>query len=67
MSHLALVTDNVDEEYKRLIDLGWYFTNPPILSPDGNSKVALCFHPAGIVIELVEIKKEWMPDSREND
>jgi len=60
LSHIGLVTDDIEAEYKRLSELGWHFVSPPIESPEGN-KLAVCFGPDGQAIELVEVRNEWVP------
>lgn len=59
LAHIGVSCDNIEEEYKRLVELGYHFISRPIESPDGNA-LAICFAPDGMAIELVEVKKEWM-------
>ncbi|MFZ3169722.1 MAG: VOC family protein [Candidatus Methanoperedens sp.] len=54
-SHIAFTVDNIDEEYRRLLENGVRFNCSPYISPDGYAKVAFCHDPDGTSIELVEI------------
>jgi len=54
-AHIALRVDDIEKEYKRLIDAGVDFPCPPVVSEDGYAKVTCCVDPSGYVIELVEI------------
>lgn len=54
-SHIAFTVDNIDNEYKRLLEKDVKFNCPPCVSPDGYAKVTFCHDPDGTNIELVEI------------
>lgn len=53
-SHTAFTVENLDDEYKRLKEKGIKFINSPQVSPNGKAKVAFCYDPDGIPVELVE-------------
>lgn len=55
VTHIAFSVDNLDAEYKRLLEAGVEFNSPPQLSPDGYAKVAFCKGPDEVFIELVEV------------
>jgi len=55
IAHIALETDDLNYEYKRLMEEGISFNSPPRLSPDNNAKVAFCRAPEGTFVELVEV------------
>lgn len=54
-SHVAFTVDNLDNEYKRLLEKNIKFNCPPFVSPDGYAKVTFCHDPDGTSIELVEV------------
>ena len=54
-AHIAFEVDNLDKEYKRLLNSGVPFLSEPVVSPDGYAKVVFCRDPDGIFIELVEV------------
>jgi len=53
-SHPAFTVENLDNEYQRLKENGVQFIAPPQISPDKKTKVAFCYDPDGVPIELVE-------------
>ena len=53
-SHPAFTVENLDEEYKRLKEKGIKFISLPQISPNGKAKVAFCYDPDGVPVELVE-------------
>ena len=53
-SHPAFTVENLDEEYKRLKEKGIKFISSPQMSPNGKAKVAFCYDPDGVPVELVE-------------
>ena len=53
-SHPAFTVENIDEEYKRLKEKGIKFISLPQVSPNGKAKVAFCYDPDGVPVELVE-------------
>jgi len=53
-SHPAFTVENLDDEYKRLKEKGVKFIFSPQISPNGKAKVAFCYDPDGVPIELVE-------------
>lgn len=53
-SHPAFTIENLDNEYQRLKKNGVQFIAPPQISPDKKAKVAFCYDPDGVPIELVE-------------
>lgn len=53
-SHLALTVDNLENLYQKLKLEGVKFNCPPQISPDGKAKVAFCYDPDGVPLELVE-------------
>lgn len=53
-SHLALTVDNLESLYQKLKEGGVKFIAPPQVSPDGKAKVAFCFDPDDVPVELVE-------------
>ncbi len=53
-SHTAFTVENLDNEYKKLKDQGVKFISEPQVSPNGKAKVALCYDPDGVPVELVE-------------
>ena len=55
-SHVAFTVDNADEEYERLGKEGVAFISAPQVSPDNKAKVAFCFDPNGVPIELEKFK-----------
>jgi len=55
LTHIALTVDDVEVEYRRLIDLGVVFIAQPQQSPDGAALVTFCKSPEGTLIELVEM------------
>lgn len=54
LKNLAFTTDNIDEAYKFLINLGYEFHVNPQLSPSGNGKNAFFKDPNGVIVELLE-------------
>lgn len=56
-SHIAFTVDNLDKEYKRLLDRGIKFNHSPCISSSGYAKVTFCKDPDGNFVELVEILK----------
>ncbi len=55
LSHIAFTVDDIEKEYKRLLEKGVDFISSPELSPDGYAKIAFCRDPNGVFIELVEV------------
>jgi len=53
-SHPAFTVENLEEEYNRLKDKGIKFISLPKISPNGKAKVAFCYDPDGVPVELVE-------------
>jgi catechol 2,3-dioxygenase-like lactoylglutathione lyase family enzyme len=53
-THIALTVFNLDEEFKRLKQLGVSFPSKPQFSPDGRVKVIYAKGPEGVLLELVE-------------
>lgn len=53
-SHVAFTVGSVQKEYKILKEEGIIFTCEPQVSPDGKAKVAFCYDPDGVPVELVE-------------
>ncbi len=53
-SHPAFTVENIDSEYNKLMNEGVKFNCPPKVSPDGKAKVAFCYDPDGVPVELVE-------------
>lgn len=53
-SHIAFTVENLDYEYKKLKKQGVKFNCPPQISPDGKAKVAFCYDPDDVPVELVE-------------
>ncbi len=51
-SHLAMTVDDIESVYKKLIDKGVKFINPP--ESNGKVKVAFCKDPNDVWLELVE-------------
>jgi catechol 2,3-dioxygenase-like lactoylglutathione lyase family enzyme len=56
-SHVAFSVENLDLLYEKLQRQGVYFIVKPRLSPDKSAKVAFCFDPNGLRLELVEVLK----------
>lgn len=54
ISHIAFTVEDLDNEYKKLLQAGIQFNSPPQLSPDGYAKVAFCRDPEGNLLELSE-------------
>ena len=56
-SHIAITVDNIDELYKKLLDMGLQFNCEPTRHPDIDvkAKVAFCRDFDGTLIELVEV------------
>ncbi|MDO8486239.1 MAG: VOC family protein [Candidatus Staskawiczbacteria bacterium] len=54
VSHVAFTVDNIDEEYERLKKEEVVFISAPQVSPDGKAKVAFCWDPNEVPVELVE-------------
>jgi catechol 2,3-dioxygenase-like lactoylglutathione lyase family enzyme len=57
-SHIAFTVENVEEEYRKLMEVGIHFNAPPQYSPDGYAKVTFCKDPDGSYVELVEVLKK---------
>ncbi len=55
ITHIAIEVENIEKEYKRLLEEGIEFNSPPILTPDGFAKMNYMKAHDGIYIELVEI------------
>ena len=53
-SHLAFTVENLDNEYQRLKENGVQFIASPQISPKKKAKVAFCYDPDGVPVELVE-------------
>lgn len=53
-SHIAFTVNNLEEEYQRLSKEGVKFISAPQVSQDGKAKVAFCYDPNGVPLELVE-------------
>jgi len=53
-SHLAFTVDDIEKVCLQIIQLGGSLVNPPTLAPSGEVKVAYCYDPDGILIEVVE-------------
>tara|TARA_R110000824_G_scaffold57329_1_gene156083 strand:+ start:249 stop:677 length:429 start_codon:yes stop_codon:yes gene_type:complete len=53
-THFAVTVDDIEAIYRRFINEGVDFINPPRLSSDGAAKVAFCKDPDGFYVELVE-------------
>lgn len=53
-SHVAFTVNDMDETYARFQREGVRFISSPQISPDGKAKVAFCFDPDGVPIELVQ-------------
>ena len=53
-THIALTVTNLDALYARMTDQNVPFQSHPVLSPDGNVKIAFCQSPDGTFVELVE-------------
>ena len=53
-SHIAITTDNVNETAKKIIKNGGSLVNDPEINNFGTVKVAYCYDPEGVLIEIVE-------------
>lgn len=53
-SHVAFTVQNLEKEYQRLQDQGVSFICRPQISVDGKAKVAFCYDPDGVPVELVQ-------------
>jgi catechol 2,3-dioxygenase-like lactoylglutathione lyase family enzyme len=53
-THAALTVDDLEALYRRLSGQGVRFLSPPLVSADGNARVAFCADPDGTMLELVE-------------
>lgn len=54
ITHIAFTVKDLDGLHKKLSRSGIPFISPPLISPDGFTKVAFCRDPAGNYLELVE-------------
>ena len=55
LTHLAFTVDNVDEEYKRLLEKNIYFFSEPSINPEETAKVVFFRDPWGNILELVQM------------
>lgn len=53
-SHIAFTVNNIEKACEKICYLGGSVINKPISSPDNKAKVAYCYDPEGILIEIVE-------------
>lgn len=53
-THAALTVDDLEALHGRLSDAGVRFLSPPLVSADGQARVAFCADPDGTLLELVE-------------
>ena len=53
--HIAFQVEDVEIEYRRLLNARVEFLSEPQFSPDNYAKVVFCRDPDGIYIELVEV------------
>lgn len=53
-SHIAFTVDNMERSCLEIVRLGGSVINPPVISPNGQLRVAYCRDLDGILIELVE-------------
>lgn len=53
-SHIAFTVNNLDQEYERFLKEGVKFISSPQVSQDGKAKVAFCWDPNGVPVELVQ-------------
>lgn len=53
-SHIAFTVNEIDEACNLIASNGGSVVNPPAQSPDGKVKVAYCYDPEGILLEIVE-------------
>lgn len=61
-AHIAFTVDNLDETFKKFKRNDIIFKSNPTISPDGKAKVAFCYDPDGIDIELVEVLQKPSKD-----
>ncbi len=53
-SHIAITTDSINEMAKKIIKNGGSLVNYPEINNCGTVKVAYCYDPEGVLIEIVE-------------
>ena len=57
-AHLAFKTDNIDEDAKKIKEVGIVFLREPFYSMDKSMKIAFLNDPNGIMIEIIEYIKK---------
>jgi lactoylglutathione lyase len=57
-SHMAFTVKDITRVCESIINAGGSIVNEPIASPNGKVKVAYCYDPEGVLMEMVEVIKE---------
>lgn len=53
-SHMAFTVGNIEDACKVIVRAGGAVLNAPAVSPNGKVKVAYCYDPEGVIMEVVE-------------
>ena len=54
-SHVAYTVDDIDNACEIIRTAGGSVENLPAIAPDGKVKVAYCYDPEGVLMEIVEV------------
>lgn len=67
LNYLAFETDDLENAYNYLLDLGYIFENKPQLSAGGNGKFAFLKDPNGVNVKLIQRDIDIHRQAKRND